>query len=113
MNKKYIIFLLFFNSERVQNTSRARLEDISIGSLQPARVYHFRVVAYNTYGQGESSDVLTVTTRSEENVPSAPQNFNAFATSSRSVHVSWRKPEIPNGDLLGYKVYYMEVGDFF
>lgn len=99
----------FFYRERVQNTSRARLEDINIGNLQPARVYHFRVVPYNSFGGGTSSEVLTVTTRSEEHVPSAPQKFVAYATSSRSIYVSWKRPEVPNGDIQHYKVYYMEV----
>lgn len=95
--------------ERVQNTSRARLEDISIGNLEPGRVYHFRVVAYNSYGGGPSSSTLTVTTQSAENVPSAPQQLVAYATSSRSIHVNWKKPEIPNGEIKTYTVYYMEV----
>lgn len=95
--------------ERVQNTSRARLEDISIGNLEPGRVYHFRVVAYSNYGGGPSSESLTVTTHSAENVPSAPQQLEAYATSSRSIHVSWKKPEIPNGDIKTYTVYYMDV----
>lgn len=95
--------------ERVQNTSRARLEDINIGNLEPGRVYHFRVVPYNIHGAGNSSDSLTVTTHSAENVPSAPQQLEAYPTSSRSIHVKWRKPEVTNGVIRSYTVYYMEV----
>lgn len=95
--------------ERVQNTTRSRLEEINIGGLQPDRVYHFRVLAFNTYGPGTTSESLTVTTQSEEHVPSAPQQFVAYATSSRSIHVSWNPPADPKGDIQRYKVYYMEV----
>ncbi|XP_017786594.1 PREDICTED: neogenin isoform X2 [Nicrophorus vespilloides] len=95
--------------ERVQNTTRAKLEEINIGSLQPGKVYHFRVVAYNSLGMGASSETLAVTTQNEENVPSAPVDFEAYATSTRSIHVSWKAPEIPNGPILGYKIYYIEI----
>ncbi|XP_060521840.1 neogenin isoform X2 [Cylas formicarius] len=94
--------------ERYQNTTRSKLEE-SIGGLWPGRVYHFRVVAINALGPGVSSDVLTVTTQSEEHVPSAPQNFKAYATSPRNIHIEWTPPEIPNGQILRYGVYYMET----
>ncbi|KAF5297558.1 hypothetical protein FQR65_LT09989 [Abscondita terminalis] len=95
--------------ERVQNTTHAHLEDINIGGLQPGRVYFFRVVAHNEYGPGISSKSLRVITQSEEHVPSAPIDINAYATSSKSIHVSWKPPQNPNGELHGYYVYYMET----
>ncbi|XP_065168608.1 neogenin isoform X4 [Atheta coriaria] len=95
--------------ERVQNTTRSKLEEINIGSLQPAKVYNFRVVAFTELGVGASSETLTVTTQSEENVPSAPRDFEAYANGIRSIHVSWKVPETPNGAILRYKVYYMET----
>ncbi|KAK5647199.1 hypothetical protein RI129_002091 [Pyrocoelia pectoralis] len=95
--------------ERVQNTSHSHLEDINIGGLQPGRVYFFRVAAHNSVGMGPSSKSLQVITQSEEHVPSAPLEFNAYATTSRSIHVSWKPPHNSNGELLGYNVYYMET----
>ncbi|XP_031342956.1 neogenin isoform X2 [Photinus pyralis] len=95
--------------ERVQNTSHSHLEDINIGGLQPGRVYFFRVAAHNNVGMGPSSKSLRVITQSEEHVPSTPLEFNAFATTSRSIHVSWKPPHNSNGELLGYNVYYMET----
>ncbi|RZC39998.1 neogenin, partial [Asbolus verrucosus] len=95
--------------ERVQNTSRPRLEEINIGDLTPSRVYHFRVVAINSNGMGVSSESLSVTTQADEHVASAPTHFITYATSPRNIHVSWRSPEVPNGKILRYTIYYMET----
>lgn len=95
--------------ERYQNTSRSKLEEINIGGLWPGKVYHFRVVPISSNGPGVSSDILTVTTQSEEHVPSAPQNLEVYATSPRTVHLSWRPPETSNGKILRYTIYYMDT----
>ncbi|KAL1513925.1 hypothetical protein ABEB36_003263 [Hypothenemus hampei] len=95
--------------ERYQNTSRSKLEEINIGGLWPGKVYHFRVVPISANGLGVSSDVLTVTTQTEEHVPSAPQNLEAFVTSPRSIQIRWIAPEITNGPILKYTIYYMEM----
>lgn len=75
----------------------------------PGRVYHFRVVPHSLQGAGASSDDLTITTQAEEHVASAPQSFNVYATSPRNIHISWQPPEIPNGKILRYTIYYMET----
>ncbi|KAK9751964.1 Neogenin C-terminus [Popillia japonica] len=95
--------------ERVQNTTNSRLEEINIRNLRPNCVYHFRVVAFNNYGSGQSSKSLTVTTVAEENVPSAPRKFTAYATSSHSITVNWEPSDTPNGHILKYVVYYVET----
>ncbi|XP_030764716.1 neogenin isoform X2 [Sitophilus oryzae] len=95
--------------ERFQNTSRSKLEEINIGGLSPGKVYHFRVVPISANGPGHSSTTLTITTLSEEHVPSAPQNFEAYSTTPRNIHVSWKPPEVSNGKILRYTIYYMET----
>ncbi|KAJ3649130.1 hypothetical protein Zmor_020890 [Zophobas morio] len=84
-------------------------EDINIGGLTPNRVYHFRVAAINANGTGVSSESLTVTTQAEEHVASAPTHFDAYATSPTNIHLSWRPPEVPNGIIHRYIIYYMET----
>ncbi|CAH0551604.1 unnamed protein product [Brassicogethes aeneus] len=96
--------------ERVQNTTRSKLEEISIQNLLPGKVYHFRVVAFNQKGAGISSKPLTVTTQSEEYVATAPQQFEVFATGARSIHVTWEPPQNPNGVIIKYNAYYMKAG---
>ncbi|XP_045461534.1 neogenin isoform X4 [Harmonia axyridis] len=95
--------------ERVQNSSRSKLEEIKIGGLIPGRVYHFRVVPFSSKASGHTSKVLTITTLAEEQVPSPPLFFEAYATGARSIHVSWRPPENPIGTVEKYTVYYMET----
>lgn len=104
-----IVDTLFSYRERVQNTTRSRLEEISIKHLRPASVYHFRVIAYNSFGPGASTETLTVKTHAEEHVPSAPVDVIAYADSSYSIYVSWNPPEIPNGFIKEYIVYYINV----
>nr|XP_022917260.1 neogenin isoform X2 [Onthophagus taurus] len=94
--------------ERVENTTKSRMEEINIKGLRPGSVYHFRIVAYNNHGSGASSEILTVKTHAEENVPSAPLNFDAYATRSDTIYVSWDVPDIPNGVITKYIVYYYE-----
>ncbi|KAK9876148.1 hypothetical protein WA026_011265 [Henosepilachna vigintioctopunctata] len=95
--------------ERSQNTSRSKLEEINIGGLIPGRVYHFRVVPFGIKGNGKSSESLTLTTQSEEHVPSPPLHFEAFATGPRSIHTNWKPPENPIGKIEKYTVYYMDT----
>lgn len=75
----------------------------------PARIYVFRVVAYNSLGPGPTSEALKVATQAEEHVPSAPKHISAHATSPTSIHINWEPPEVLNGEIQHYKVYYMEI----
>nr|CAI5828476.1 unnamed protein product [Callosobruchus analis] len=96
--------------ERYQNTTRSKHSEINIAGLQPGRVYHFRVVALGSNGlPGASSDTLTVTTQPEEHVAGAPATFTVYATSPRSIRAEWRTPEVTNGHIMHYTVYYMET----
>ncbi|KRT85842.1 Immunoglobulin, partial [Oryctes borbonicus] len=114
-NEDIIAYSVYYRQEnnereRVQNTTNSRVaEEINIRNLRPNCVYHFRVVAYNNYGSGQSSKSLTVTTQAEENVPSAPQKFAAYATGSHSIRVAWAPSEVPNGHIVKYVVYYVET----
>ncbi|KAJ3649131.1 hypothetical protein Zmor_020890 [Zophobas morio] len=65
--------------------------------------------AINANGTGVSSESLTVTTQAEEHVASAPTHFDAYATSPTNIHLSWRPPEVPNGIIHRYIIYYMET----
>ena len=39
---------------------------------------------------------------------SPPTNFSGFAIDDQSVNISWLPPQIPNGQIIGYKVQYNE-----
>nr|CAD7442449.1 unnamed protein product [Timema bartmani] len=94
--------------ERVVNTTGSRLEEVNVPGLTPDRTYYFRVQAYNTEGPGESSDLLIVSTQAEVHVPGAPVGLRAVGTSPTSLLVQWEEPELNNGPVQRYKLYFME-----
>ncbi|XP_023218240.1 neogenin-like isoform X3 [Centruroides sculpturatus] len=96
--------------ERVVNTSKSRLEEVSIQGLKPSTSYFFRVVAYNQHGAGKSSEEIMVETQDEVDVPGPPLELSAQPLSATSILVQWHPPVILNGPIQQYKLYYMEVG---
>uniref|UniRef100_A0A674C2J4 Neogenin 1 n=1 Tax=Salmo trutta TaxID=8032 RepID=A0A674C2J4_SALTR len=98
------------NRERILNTSRPGEMQVTIQNLMPDSKYKFRVVAHNKNGLGESSAILKVATQGEVQVPGPAPNLQAVSTTPTSVTLSWDTPLTGNGDVLTYKVYYMEKG---
>ncbi|XP_062254822.1 neogenin 1a isoform X7 [Platichthys flesus] len=94
--------------ERVVNTSRPGEMQVTIQSLMPDTKYRFRVVAHNGNGPGESSAALKVATQAEVQVPGPAPNLQAVPNSPTSVALSWDKPLTGNGELLTYKLYYID-----
>ncbi|EFB17810.1 hypothetical protein PANDA_004942 [Ailuropoda melanoleuca] len=63
-------FTVFFsregdNRERALNTSQPGSLQLTVGNLKPEAMYTFRVVAYNEWGPGESSQPIKVATQPE------------------------------------------------
>ena len=100
------------NRERVVNSTRGNLEEVNIQGLQPGTNYAFRVVGYNDHGNGDSSDVLSVKTDDELDVPGTVTDLEAKATSSFSVLVTWGQPSHSKGPITGYKLYYRQVSSW-
>ncbi|XP_035007865.2 neogenin 1a isoform X10 [Hippoglossus stenolepis] len=94
--------------ERVVNTSRPGEMQVTIQSLMPDTKYRFRVVAHNSNGPGESSAALKVATQAEVQVPGPAPNLQAVSNTPTSVSLSWDKPLTGNGELLTYKLYYID-----
>ncbi|KAM9410156.1 neogenin 1a isoform 3-T3 [Pholidichthys leucotaenia] len=94
--------------ERVVNTSRPGEMQVTIQNLMPDTKYHFRVLAHNSNGQGESSAALRVATQAEVQVPGPAPNLQAVSTTPTSVSLSWEKPLTGNGEILTYKLYYTD-----
>ncbi|KAM6979590.1 neogenin 1a [Aplochiton taeniatus] len=94
--------------ERILNTSRPGEMQVTIQSLMPDTKYKFRVVAHNKNGLGESSAVLKVDTQAEVQVPGPAPNLQAVSVTPTSITLSWDTPLIGNGEILTYKLYYMD-----
>ncbi|XP_030643528.1 protein tyrosine phosphatase receptor type Db [Chanos chanos] len=77
----------------------------SVGGLSPYSHYHFRVMAVNSIGRGPPSQ--TVEARTAEQAPSsAPRRVRGRMLSVSTAMVHWEEPEEPNGQVVGYRVYY-------
>ena len=92
--------------ERVINSTRGTLEEISLQGLLPGTTYTVRVVAHNQEGPGLSSLPLDITTQSEVDLLSPPANISARPTSAFSILVSW---DPPSGKVKKYKLYHRRV----
>jgi hypothetical protein len=96
--------------ERVVNTTRGSLEEISLQGLLPATTYTLRILAHNEHGPGPpSAPPLTLPTQAEVEVPGPPAHLAATPTSAFSILVSWRPPPLPGKEVEKYKLYYRRV----
>ncbi|TNN83520.1 Receptor-type tyrosine-protein phosphatase delta [Liparis tanakae] len=77
----------------------------SVGGLSPYSHYDFRVAAVNTIGQGPSSEMVEA--RTAEQAPSSPpRQVRGRMLSTTTAIIHWDEPEEPNGQVVGYRVYY-------
>ncbi|XP_072430294.1 netrin receptor DCC isoform X1 [Chiloscyllium punctatum] len=97
------------NRERALNTSHYGDLQLTIGNLKPEETYLFRIVAYNDFGPGESSQPIKVSTQPELQVPGPAENFKVVATSSTSILASWDPPAYANNPIQGYRLFWTEV----
>ncbi|NWU69141.1 DCC protein, partial [Pterocles burchelli] len=97
------------NRERAVNASQSGTLQLSVGNLKPEETYTFRVVAYNEWGPGESSQPIKVTTQPELQVPGPVENLQAVSTSPTSILVSWDPPAYANGPVQGYRLFCTET----
>ncbi|NXN38622.1 DCC protein, partial [Rhinoptilus africanus] len=97
------------NRERAVNTSQSGTLQFTVGNLKPEETYTFRVVAYNEWGPGESSQPVKVATQPELQVPGPVENLRAVSTSPTSILVSWDPPAYANGPVQGYRLFCTET----
>ncbi|XP_010789494.1 receptor-type tyrosine-protein phosphatase delta isoform X18 [Notothenia coriiceps] len=77
----------------------------SVGGLSPYSDYEFRVVAVNNIGRGPPSD--SIEAKTAEQAPStAPRQVRGHMLSTTTAVIHWEEPEAPNGQIMGYRVYY-------
>ncbi|XP_048359161.1 netrin receptor DCC [Sphaerodactylus townsendi] len=82
---------------------------LTVGNLKPEETYTFRVVAYNEWGPGESSQPVKVATQPELQIPGPVENLRAVSTSPTSILITWEPPAYANGPVEGYRLYCTEI----
>lgn len=91
------------NSPIEFNTSQARMV---FSSLDENQEYTFRVRAYTSKGPGPWSSKIQINTPND--VPPAPTNVQAMATSEASVEVWWEEVKY-FADIVGFQVLYTQT----
>ncbi|XP_059156952.1 receptor-type tyrosine-protein phosphatase S-like isoform X12 [Physella acuta] len=88
-----------------QFRTNIRTNVYTVTALKAHTAYSFQVVAENLVGRSRPSKMVEVTT-GELAPGTAPENVVAKAISPTSIMVSWDEPKIPNGVIMGYKIFY-------
>ncbi|XP_045125604.1 neogenin-like isoform X4 [Portunus trituberculatus] len=103
--------------ERVQNVSASSSSEgldeykTQISDLIPGSNYMVRVVAHTSNGLvGASTEDVRVFTKPDLDLPSAPENLQVVPTSPTSLEVTWSPPRIARTPIIGYTMFYMQVG---
>ncbi|KAK2725812.1 neogenin-like isoform X1 [Artemia franciscana] len=92
------------------NITKQGLEEMNVVNLIPKKKYIMRVVAINSHGAGESSDLIEIFTQAEQLGPPPPLNLRVLPQSPTTLFVTWDSPDYSGKVPLRYKLYYMEVG---
>ena len=112
LSSKYFspwLYNYFLSRERVINSTRGSLEEISLQGLLPGTTYTVRVLAHSEQGPGSSSPPLTITTQPEVELPGPPVNISARPTSAFSILVTWDSPDNAAGVITKYRLYHRRV----
>lgn len=96
-----------FRERKISTNSRDE-QEVNIQSLLPGKTYHIRVVGNTNHQQGRSSEVLTITTQSEEGVVGTPENLQVSAISDQAIYLKWDAPKVTNGPVIKYRITYTE-----
>lgn len=104
----------FFVEKRRKETSaewtrvgHTRVETYTITDLEPNSVYFFRVIAANTAGESEPSEILEpVSTDISDELPSKPISISIDDVTQDSVTLSWISSKNSGSKpIIGYKIY--------
>ncbi|KAJ7372550.1 hypothetical protein OS493_019059 [Desmophyllum pertusum] len=79
---------------------------MSLSNLQPFTAYQFRVFALNGMGTSKPSPLAEFTT-SQKAPGTPPWNIQAKGLSDTSFEATWLPPKQPNGQIRGYRLYYV------
>ncbi|XP_022237469.1 Down syndrome cell adhesion molecule-like protein Dscam2 [Limulus polyphemus] len=77
----------------------------TLQNLQPVTTYNIRVIAENSLGPSEPSNVINITTQ-EEAPSGAPIEVNVYSAGSQSLKVMWKPPakDLQHGVITGYNI---------
>lgn len=98
-----------YETSNIQNEYSNRETKVTTGlntvlhGLMPYTNYSVHLQAFTRAGEGVASQSLTC--RTEESTPDAPEKIKAIVTSENSVVISWLPPRRPNGILSLFTIF--------
>ncbi|XP_064633789.1 tyrosine-protein phosphatase 99A-like isoform X2 [Lineus longissimus] len=84
-----------------------RSESFNLTGLQPFKNYTIFVSVLNKAGEGPSAPVRVQT---DEGVPTKPRIIDATDQTSSSLKVKWERPNVANGIIVKYEVFWSHSG---
>lgn len=106
----YLVYQALTGDEPVLIGNIPPVTSFTYQGLRPLTGYDLSVVPYNVVGEGERSNVLTVTTNTDQFAPDAPTIISGVADGT-SVTIRWSTPPNNGSPITGYKVYSAPQGD--
>lgn len=80
---------------------------VLVNEFMPYSKNYARILVYNGRFNGPPSNTLSFET--PEGTPGTVQSFQAYQMGTSAFYLVWKKPELPNGILTGYRIYYQNV----
>ncbi|KAL9973643.1 hypothetical protein ACROYT_G020124 [Oculina patagonica] len=105
-------YYVYYNEKDDLDTKsqQATATNTIIRGLKPYKDYCIKVKGYTSVGASPEEKCFFVTTL--ESGPSHPRNVEVRATSSVSIHVKWKEPERPNGNIKEYIISFGTSKDY-
>ncbi|XP_059500542.1 receptor-type tyrosine-protein phosphatase S isoform X28 [Stegostoma tigrinum] len=103
----YRIYYTMDPQQHINNWQKHNVDDsmlTTIANLTPETTYTIRVLAFTSVGDGPHSPEIQVKT--QQGVPSQPNNFKAEPKSDTSIMLSWIPPR--QDTIIRYELYYRE-----
>ncbi|XP_060552131.1 tyrosine-protein phosphatase Lar-like isoform X10 [Ruditapes philippinarum] len=100
-------------TEKVEDVNDGNKNEAVITGLLPDTRYQVTVAGYTRRGDGVRSRPKIISTMGA--VPSAPRKLTAQLVKNdpASAQITWWKPEFPNGNIKGYKLYWGPKGQVY
>ncbi|XP_071438889.1 putative receptor-type tyrosine-protein phosphatase mosPTP-1 isoform X2 [Hetaerina americana] len=87
-----------------------KVESHTLTGLDTYTQYLVSLQVFNPEGPGPITTVLVMT---DEGVPSKPMNVTVLKVTATLIDLGWHEPVQPNGDILGYRIYYMQFNETY
>ncbi|XP_044176026.1 receptor-type tyrosine-protein phosphatase S-like [Acropora millepora] len=115
LNGEIISYQIYFKGKREYDPEFQKSNETKIGSefrffeimervLDPGTEYKVYVTASTINGEGNRSDSIIINTPAK--APGEPRGVTAKLQSDGSIRVKWKEPEVLNGEIMSYQIYF-------